>query len=118
MTEGLRQRTPRLEVPALRELARGMPCMIQSSVCNQNPATTVWCHSNQGADGKGMSMKADDFAGVFGCSDCHRFIDEARNADIAEFLFRQAWRRTQRFCWENGIFRIDDRAVKAVRHYG
>lgn len=110
---------PRLHIASLTEVARGMPCCLEvPDVCNGNPETTVWCHSNTLDDGKGMSAKADDFAGALGCSDCHRWIDEPRNADAAEYIFRQGHRKTMRFLFGNGILVIDENAAKRVRHYG
>lgn len=114
----LEQRMPRLEIPALTKLARGMPCMFRiPGVCNGDPRTTVWCHSNTGDDGHGMSQKSDDFSGAFGCSACHRYIDEPKNSQEADFLFKKAKRRTDRFCWDNKIFRVDEKAANAIRHF-
>ena len=47
-------------------------------VCNRDPATTVLCHSNRLADGKGMGLKAPDEKACFGCSDCHDVLDGRR----------------------------------------
>jgi hypothetical protein len=59
----------------LRNLARGMPCMIRMpGVCNGNPETTVLCHLRMSGI-SGMSMKANDLLGAWGCSACHRYVD-------------------------------------------
>lgn len=56
--------------------ARGQPCAMRlPGICNGNPETTVWCHLNGGAFGKGMGQKAHDILGFHGCSDCHRYLD-------------------------------------------
>lgn len=60
----------------IRRAARGQDCTLQIlGVCNGDPATTVLCHSNQLADGKGMGLKAPDSAAVFACSSCHDVLD-------------------------------------------
>jgi hypothetical protein len=59
----------------LRKLAQGKPCMIRMpDVCNGNPETTVLCHLRM-AGISGMSLKASDLLGAWGCSDCHRYVD-------------------------------------------
>jgi len=61
----------------LTQSAKGLECQLRiSGVCNRNPETTVWCHSNQAIHGKGMGIKAHDCFGAFGCSACHREIDQ------------------------------------------
>lgn len=63
----------------IRRAARGQDCMLQlDGVCNRDPATTVLCHSNYLADGKGMGLKAPDTAAAFGCSSCHDVLDGRR----------------------------------------
>jgi len=62
-----------------RRAARGRDCTLMLlGVCNRNPATTVLCHSNRLADGKGMGLKAPDSTACFGCSDCHDVLDGRR----------------------------------------
>ena len=52
--------------------------MLIPGVCNRDPDTTVLCHSNALADGKGMGLKAPDTAACFGCSACHDVLDGRR----------------------------------------
>jgi len=60
----------------IRKAARGEDCTIRlPGICNGDPATTVLCHSNSLADGKGMGLKAPDTAAAFGCSACHAVLD-------------------------------------------
>lgn len=60
----------------IRASARGEDCTIQlPGVCNGNRETTVLCHSNKAADGKGMGLKASDERAAYGCSSCHDVID-------------------------------------------
>jgi hypothetical protein len=62
-----------------RRAARGRDCTLMlPGVCNRDPATTVLCHSNRLADGKGMALKAPDTEACFGCSDCHDVLDGRR----------------------------------------
>lgn len=65
----------RPKMTPIRASARGEACTLRLPVCNFNPETTVWCHSNRMADGKGMGIKARDEEGCYGCSACHAFLD-------------------------------------------
>lgn len=68
---------PRRENSALRDFAKGQPCMLQvPGHCNHNKATTVGCHSNWAEHGKGERRKADDHYMVWGCSGCHSWLDQ------------------------------------------
>lgn len=61
----------------ITQSARGEFCQIRiPGVCNHNPATTVWCHANGSAAGKGIGMKSPDILGAYGCSSCHSAIDQ------------------------------------------
>lgn len=62
----------------IRRAARGQDCTLRLAVCNFDPDTTVLCHSNFLADGKGMGLKAPDTAAAFGCSACHDVLDGRR----------------------------------------
>ena len=60
----------------ITESARGETCHIEiPGVCNGNPETTVWCHSNLQRHGKGMGLKSMDIFGAYGCSACHDLVD-------------------------------------------
>ncbi|MBB5610410.1 MULTISPECIES: nuclease domain-containing protein [unclassified Janthinobacterium] len=73
---GLKTKGPR-STP-IRRAARGQDCTLRMAVCNFDPDTTVLCHSNFLADGKGMGLKAPDTAAAFGCSACHDVLDGRR----------------------------------------
>ena len=73
---GLKSKGP-VSTP-IRCAARGQDCTLRLAVCNFDPDTTVLCHSNFLADGKGMGLKAPDSAACFGCSDCHDVLDGRR----------------------------------------
>lgn len=63
----------------IRRAARGQDCTLRlPGVCNFDPDTTVLCHSNYLADGKGMGLKAPDTAAAFGCAACHDVLDGRR----------------------------------------
>jgi hypothetical protein len=60
----------------IRRAARDQDCtLLIPGVRYHDPATTVLCHSNFLADGKGMGLKAPDTAAAFGCSACHDVLD-------------------------------------------
>jgi len=65
---------------AYRDLARDKPCMVQvPGVCCGDAATTVLAHSNEGANGKGLGLKADDAIGsAWACFTCHAWVDQGR----------------------------------------
>lgn len=66
----------RPKMTPIRKSARGEACTLRfPGICNRNPETTAWCHSNSLADGKGMGIKARDEEGCYGCSDCHAWLD-------------------------------------------
>ena len=95
---GLKSKGP-VSTP-IRRAARGQDCTLRLAVCNFDPDTTVLCHSNFLADGKGMGLKAPDAAAAFGCSACHDVLDgrRPRPADLSrdglEAAFRAAVSRT------------------------
>ena len=88
---------------AIRQAANGEAC----TVCGVNDGTTVFCHLNNSWAGKGLSQKADDLAGFFGCRDCHDVYDNRligpRHPD---HLILRAMYRTIRRLWELGIIEI------------
>jgi hypothetical protein len=75
--KGLRGRGPKMS--PIRKSARGEDCLIQlPGTSFHDPATTVLCHSNQLADGKGMGLKAPDTRAAYGCHYCHDVVDGRR----------------------------------------
>ena len=66
----------------IRESAEGVPFQIRMiDICNHDPRTTVWCHANGSAAGKGSGMKSHDLLGAYGCSACHDVYDRRKNTD-------------------------------------
>ncbi|WP_300752196.1 nuclease domain-containing protein [Janthinobacterium sp.] len=105
---GMKSRGPR-STP-IRAAARDQDCTLRlASVCNFDPATTVLCHSNFLADGKGMGLKAPDTAAAFGCSACHDVLDGRRprpaELSLAELdaTFYAAVRRTHEILRRLGL---------------
>jgi hypothetical protein len=69
-------KSSRPKMTPIRASARGEECTLRfPGICNRNPETTAWCHSNRLEDGKGMGLKAPDEEGCYGCSDCHVWLD-------------------------------------------
>lgn len=108
----IRQREPRITIPALTKLARGQPCMVKiPGVCNRNPETTVWAHSNLGRHGKGVGLKAHDCFGCFACSACHQWLDEGGRRhgytrEMRENQFLLAFEETIKHMWQNGMLTV------------
>jgi hypothetical protein len=64
--------------PHLLAMAKDMPCLLSiDGVCmGHNSQTTVACHSNSSQHGKAGARKADDHYSVWGCTACHRWLDQ------------------------------------------
>lgn len=113
---GLKTKGPR-STP-IRRAARGQDCTLRLAVCNFDPNTTVLCHSNFLADGKGMGLKAPDTAAAFGCSACHDVLDgrRPRPADLSlaglEAAFRAAVSTTHEILRSMGLL---DAAPAAIQ---
>lgn len=76
---GKRMKSTRPKMTPIRRSAKGEACTLMiPGVCNHDPATTVLCHSNALADGKGLGLKAPDTAACYGCSACHDVLDGRR----------------------------------------
>lgn len=92
--------------PKLTALARRQPCMLRvPGVCNNDPATTVWCHSNRQADGRGFNYKSHDCFGCFGCSACHHWLDHGKaSKQEKDERFELGFRMTLLYCWQNNLF--------------
>lgn len=94
----------------IRKAARGQDCTMRiPGVCNFDPDTTVLCHSNSLADGKGMGLKAPDTAACFGCARCHDVLDgraprpEGITLQMIEGAFVRAVQRTHEVLKQKGI---------------
>jgi hypothetical protein len=89
-------KNPRLECPALLELARTYlhPCLIAVQ-CDGHMQHCVACHGNGYEWNKGMRMKAHDFFSVWGCARCHTWLDSSYSAshEQREAAFKAALRK-------------------------
>ncbi len=81
------QRVEPIRSAAIRDSARGAPCMLEFPCCNHDPATSVWCHWRDESFGRGR--KAHDTSGFVGCASCHRYLDLvwAKDIDIGDIRF-------------------------------
>ena len=96
----------------IRQSARGEECTLRLPyVCNFNPETTVWCHSNRLEDGKGMGLKARDEEGCYGCSDCHDVLDGRKprpdwmSYELLQRLFDEARDQSRRILRRKGLIK-------------
>ena len=114
----LKSKGPRLT--PIRRAARGQDCTLRLAVCNFDPDTTVLCHSNFLADGKGMGLKALDTAAAFGCSACHDVLDgrRLRPADLSladlEAAFRAAISTTHEILRSMGLLDAAPAAIQRI----
>lgn len=99
----------------IRQSAKGEDCtMMIPGVCNHNPETVVWAHSNRYEHGKSMGRKAEDRFGCYSCSSCHAVLDGqatrpygVTKEDI-ESYFDQAMERSQSILRDKGLLKDDE----------
>lgn len=66
----------------------------------------VPAHANWNQYGKGMGLKAHDWAVAAVCNDCHNLIDGRRgclSSEQAHELWQRAWVNTVRLWFEHGV---------------
>ena len=93
--------------PKLTKFAQDKPCTLKiAGVCNGDPATSVWAHSNLLRHGHGTAIKSHDLFGCIACSSCHDWLDNG-SAERAskEELFLYAWERSMIMACEAGVLR-------------
>jgi hypothetical protein len=107
-TSRMKSRGPKMT--PIRKSAKGQECTIRlPGVCNYDISTTVLCHSNELAAGKGMGLKAPDTNAAYGCSACHNVVDgrAPRPADMSHELmlamFQAGIEQTQRILKRKGL---------------
>lgn len=105
-----RMKSSRPKMTPMRMAARDQECTIRlPEVCNYDPSTSVLCHDNRLASGKGMGLKAPDTAAAIGCSSCHDVLDGRRPRPLGmtlEFVyacFDAAVQQTHRIFRRAGI---------------
>jgi hypothetical protein len=83
-------------------MANGKPCLLDiNDVCMGGTETTVACHSNSSAHGKAGARKADDQYSVWGCFNCHRWLDQGKTPiEEKQLIFWLAHIDQQHYWWE------------------
>jgi hypothetical protein len=94
----------------IRESAKDEDCQIKlRGVCSRDSRQTVWAHSNRGADGKGMGLKARDEKGAYACYSCHSIYDRQQirpkgmTLEYVENAFTEAMERSRLILIEKGL---------------
>lgn len=106
----------RFECKALRDLARGAPCMFDFSGCDQTGSTSVWVHSDESQHGKGMGIKAHDYYGAIGCANCHaKLPNMPREWRELQMIF--AMTRTWAYLWESGLIQVTGATPARITSY-
>jgi len=72
----------------LLDYARHCPC----ANCNRQDGTTVACHNNELALGRGFAHKTPDFMVAYLCHECHD-AHEGRRGDLTVDQRRAMWNR-------------------------
>lgn len=67
--------------------------MIPCQNCGRDDGTVCGAHSNQGAHGKGKSIKADDNQAASLCHTCHAELDQGRH--LSEQERKTMWEKAQ-----------------------
>jgi len=90
----------------ITQSAKDEDCTMGSPVCNGNPATVCWRHSNYGDDGKGWGIKAHDILGFYGCQPCEYWFSHQASKEDKLFYFFRAWKRSIIRLFEKGVIVI------------
>lgn len=101
----------RYENKALRDLARGAPCMFNLPGCDGGGETTVWVHSDQQWHGKGIGRKADDFFGAPGCAKCHASLpnlSRLHREEVMQAAMENAWA----WMWREGLIQVTNKPAR------
>ena len=108
----LAQKLQTREITKIRQSARGENCTMESPMCNFNPETVVWCHSDYSEHGRGMGHKAHDVFGFYGCSGCNSWYDTQSKAgkfsvseDDRRWYYQRAHDRSLLKLLEKGVLR-------------
>jgi hypothetical protein len=100
----LRQREPRLEIPALIRAVRELPCTLRvEGVCIDRDV--IAAHSNNEKHGKGKGLKSHDCFVAAACPPCHDWIDRNRHEERWEIMER-GMDRTLYLLFKNGKLKV------------
>jgi hypothetical protein len=85
----------------LLEAVREAPCQH----CGRQDGTVVAAHSNQGRDGKGRGMKANDYRIAALCFTCHAELDQGHKMSREERvnMWEAAHRSTVGWLFDNDV---------------
>jgi transcription elongation factor Elf1 len=88
----------------LLEAVRDFPCQH----CGAEDGTVVAAHSNRGRHGKGMGIKAHDWAIAALCHRCHMELDQGHLYDrVTKYeMWDQAFCKTLHLLWTSGKLKI------------
>jgi hypothetical protein len=84
-------------------------CTVESPACRCNPSddTVIPAHSDQGEDGKGKGIKADDSMVAAACHDCHTWLGcGAVPRDLRNWYMDRGIKRTIRAMVGKGVLRV------------
>lgn len=98
-------KTPKIRSKKITKSAKGESCTLNTPHCNGDSSTVVFCHAP--SELKGIATKSDDFWGCYGCSDCHRYVDEIAGSKQAESYWLRAIFRTQKRLFEKEILTVN-----------
>lgn len=90
----------------LRRSARGQNCTLNvAGVCNYNPETVVLCHLD--SEFKGIGKKSPDHFAVYGCHDCHAWLDQHKGSQEDRLFYSlRALGRTHNQMIKDGVLKI------------
>lgn len=81
----------------LMDLARDQECLLQvDNFCRGegDTSSTVACHENSQSRGKGMGIKSSHAFTVWGCHECHKWLDQgSASKKEKEIVFQNAFER-------------------------
>jgi len=77
-------------------------------ICNYDPETSVWAHSNEYKHGKGKGLKAHDCFGAIACYACHTEYDNGTTMtrEQKQIAFENAKDATILWLWQNEIIGV------------
>jgi CRISPR/Cas system-associated protein Cas10 (large subunit of type III CRISPR-Cas system) len=89
----------------LMEAYREIPCQH----CGRDDGSVCGAHSNQGAHGKGRSIKASDEFAASLCYVCHSALDQGSHLSRIdrETMWSNAWRKTVNALVKGGLWPAD-----------
>jgi hypothetical protein len=92
---------------AIRNSAKGQECTLRSPLCTDNAETTVFCHIDDSATGKGKGIKGSDLWGMYCCGECHRHYSHNK-LSVPYIDVLQALIKTQQILLDMGILKVEE----------